>query len=150
MQLPPRSRDELPPSLAGLQGLWTHPTLQAASCARLEAARLADTKATGRRGLAWWPIGVWGVVRLGWEADWDRLEPVANSDTLVRQRLGRPLTPGGAGAKVFAPQTLRDPVARLADARRPKINALGAAARREVFAKKGGAPLAALELKTDR
>jgi len=149
IQLPTKSRDELPPILAGLQWIWTHPTLKAEIFALLEAAVLAGKQATGRRGMDLWHILVLGVVRLGLDADWDRLEHVANYDTLVRQMLGLPATPWGAGAKVFAHQTLRDNVALLDDQLLQKINALVAAAGREVFAKKGGAPVAALALKTD-
>ena len=96
-----------------------------------------------------WQILVLGVVRLGLDADWDRLEHMANYDSLVRQMLGVPATPWGEEAKVFGHQTLRDNVALLDDELLQQINARIAAAGREVFAKKGGAPLAALEVKVD-
>ena len=67
----------------------------------------------------------------------------------MRQMLGVPTTPWGAAAKVFARQTLRDNVALLDDALLQQINARVAAAGREVFAKKDGAPVAALEVKVD-
>ena len=44
--LPLDSRDELPPILAGLQWIWTHPTLKPAIMALLEARLLAGKKAT--------------------------------------------------------------------------------------------------------
>lgn len=56
---------------------------------------------------------------------------------------------GGAEAKVFGHQTLRDNVALLDDELLRQINARIAAAGREVFAKKGGAPVAALKVKVD-
>jgi hypothetical protein len=149
IRLPLRSRDELPPILAGLQWLWMYPTLRAEILALLEAAVLAGKQATGRTGMDLWQILVLGVVRLGLDADWDRLEHIANYDTLVRQMLGVPATPWGDTAKVFARQTLRDNVALLDDALLREINARITAAGREVFAKKGGAPLAALEVKAD-
>jgi transposase, IS5 family len=92
---------------------------------------------------------VLGVVRLGLDADWDRLEDQANHHMLIRQMLGVPATPWGADAKVFGHQTLRDNVALLDDQLLQQINARIAAAGREVFAKKDGAPLAALEVKVD-
>jgi transposase, IS5 family len=147
--LPLKSRDELPPILAGLQWIWTHPTLQAEIFALLEAKILAGKKATGRTGMDLWQILVLGVVRLGLDADWDRLEHIANYDTLVRQMLGAPATPWGQDAKVFARQTLRDNVALIDEELLKEINARVAAAGREVFAKKEGAPLAALEIKVD-
>jgi transposase, IS5 family len=147
--LPLKSRDELPPVLAGLQWLWMHPTLKAEVFALLEAKILAGKKATGRLGMDLWQILVLGIVRLGLDADWDRLEDMANHHLLVRQMLGVPATPWGEGAKVFGHQTLRDNVALLDDELLQQINARIAAAGREVFAKKGGAPLAALEVKVD-
>jgi IS5 family transposase len=149
IRLPLQSRDQLPPILAGPQWLWTHPTLKAEIFALLEAKILAGKKAAGRTGLDLWQILVLGVVRLGLAADWDRLEHVANYDTLVRQTLGPPATPWGAGAKVFARQPLRDNGARLDDQPRKQSNARIAAAGREAFAKKAGAPAAALAIKVD-
>jgi hypothetical protein len=149
IRLPLRSRDELPPILAGLQWIWTHPTLKAEIFELLQTKVLAGKKATGRTGMDLWQILVLGVVRLGLDADWDRLEDLANHHVLVRQMLGVPATPWGEDAKVFGHQTLRDNVALLDDQLLQQINAHIAAAGREVFAKKDGAPLAALEVKVD-
>ena len=107
IRLPLKSRDELPPILAGLQWVWRHPTLKAELFARLEAKILAGKKATGRPGMDLWQILVLGGVRLGLDADWDRLEHVANYDTLVRQMLGLPATPWDDESKQFGHQTLR-------------------------------------------
>jgi hypothetical protein len=149
IRLPLKSRDELPPILAGLQWIWMHPTLKAEIFALLEAKIIAGKQATGRTGMDLWQILVLGVVRLGLDADWDRMEHVANYDSLVRQMLGVPATPWGEDAKVFGHQTLRDNVALLDDELLQRINAAIAAAGREVFAKKAGAPGAALEVKVD-
>lgn len=149
IRLPLKSRDELPPILAGLQWIWMHPTLKAEIFGLLEGKILAGKKATGRTGMDLWQILVLGVVRLGLDADWDRLEHVANYDLLVRQMLGLPATPWADESKRFGHQTLRDNVALLDDELLQQINARIAAAGREVFAKKGGAPLAALEVKVD-
>jgi transposase, IS5 family len=149
IQLPARSRDELPPILAGLQWIWMHPTLKAEIFALLEKRVLAGKKATGRNGMDLWQILVLGVVRLGLDANWDRLEDLANHHTLIRQMLGVPALTWGGESKTFAHQTLRDNVALLDDELLKEINALVAAAGREVFAKKDGAPVAALEIKVD-
>ncbi len=149
IRLPLKSRDELPPILAGLQWIWMHPTLKAEILALLEAAVRADKKATGRTGMNLWQILVLGVVRLGLDADWDRMEHIANYDSLVRQMLEVPAAPWGEENKTFGHQTLRDNVALLDDELLQAINARIAAAGREVFAKKGGAPGAALEIKVD-
>jgi hypothetical protein len=149
IRLPLKSRDELPPILAGLQWVWMHPTLKAEILDLLEAAVLADKQATGRTGMTLWQILVLGVVRLGLDADWDRMEHIANYDALVRQMLQVPAAPWGEEDKQFGHQTLRDNVALLDDELLQAINARIAAAGREVFAKKAGAPLAALEIKAD-
>jgi transposase, IS5 family len=149
IRLPLTSRDEPPPILAGLQWLWMHPTLKAEILTLIEVKILAGKQATGRTGMDLWQILVLGVVRLGLDADWDRLEDMANHPTLIRQRLGVPAPPWGEHAKVFGHQTLRDNVALLDDELLRQINARIAAAGREGFAKKDGAPVAALEVKVD-
>jgi hypothetical protein len=149
IRLPLKSRDELPAILAGLQWIWMHPTLKAEIFALLEVQILAGKQATGRTGMDLWQILVLGVVRLGLDADWDRMEDMANHHLLVRQMLGVPATPWGEDSRVFGHQTLRDNVALLDDELLQEINARIAAAGREVFAKKAGAPVAALEVKVD-
>jgi hypothetical protein len=96
-----------------------------------------------------WQILVLGVVRLGLDADWDRLEDLANHHQLIRQMLGLPAVPWGQEARVFARQTLRDNVALVDAELLQEINALVAGAGRKVFSKKVGAPAAALEIKVD-
>jgi IS5 family transposase len=146
--LPIHSRDELPPILAGLQWIWCHPALREEIFQLLEGAILAGKKATGRPGMELWQILVLGVVRLGLDADWDRMEHLANYDLLLRQMLGVPTDPWGTSAAFFQHQTLRDNVALLNEAVLREINARVAAAGREVFHKKGG-PSEALALKVD-
>jgi hypothetical protein len=77
------------------------------------------------------------------------MEDMANHHLLVRQMLGVPAAPWGEDAKVFGHQTPRDNVALLDDELLQAIHARIAAAGREGFAKKAGAPLAALEVKVD-
>jgi IS5 family transposase len=146
---PLQSPAELPPILAGLQWVWMQPTLKAEPLALLEAKILAGKQATGRTGMDLWQILVLGVVRLGLDADWDRMEHIANYDLLVRQMLGLPAAPWGEEDKRFGYQTLRDNVALLDEELRQQINAAIAAAGRKVFAKKSGAPLVALKVKVD-
>jgi IS5 family transposase len=149
IRLPLKSRDELPPILAGLQWIWMHPTLKAEIFALLAAKILAGKKVTGRTGMDLWQILVLGVVRLGLDADWDRMEDMANHHALIRQMLGVPVVSWGEADKRFGHQTLRDNVALLDDELLQQLNARIAAAGREGFAKKAGAPLAALEVKVD-
>lgn len=148
--LPLKSRDELPPILRGLQWIWMHPTLKEQILALLERHVLADKKATGRTGMDLWQILVLGVVRLGLDADYDRLEYLTNYDTLLRQMLQVPPTNWGSGeSKEFNHQTLRDNVALLGEALLKEINALVAASGRDVFKKKENTPAEALAIKAD-
>jgi len=147
--LPLRSRDELPPILAGLQWVFTHPELNEQVFALLEKKILGDKKATGRTGMDLWQILVLGVVRLGLDANYDRLEHMANYDTLLRQMLGVAQSPWGAEAKIFNHQTLRDNVALVDEALLQEINALVAAQGRTVFKKKESVLSEPLVLKTD-
>jgi hypothetical protein len=147
--IPLKSRDELPPILAGLQWIWMNPSLKAEILQLVEQVVLAGKRATGRPGMDMWQILVLGVVRLGLGTDYDRLEHIANYDTLVRQILGVSQTPWGETAVEFNHQTLRDNVALIDEALLAAINAKVAAAGRQVFAKKEGAPAEPLALKVD-
>src|ERR1035441_876083 len=147
--LPVHSRDQLPAIRAGLQWIWFHPILRAQIFQLLERIVLAGKKDTGRPGMALWQILVLGVVRLGLEADWDRMEHLANYDALLRQMLGVQADPWGASAQTFQHQTLRDNVALLDEGVLHEINALVAVAGREVFKTKENAPAPALVIKVD-
>ena len=147
--LPLKSRDELPPILAALQWIWMHPTLKAQILALLEVKVLGDKKATGRTGMDLWQILVLGVVRLGLDADWDRMEHLANYDLLLRQMLGICPDPWGTDARRFVHQTLRDNAALLDEALLKQINVLVAAAGRQVFVSKPSAQPALLQIKVD-
>jgi transposase, IS5 family len=147
--LPLNSRDQLPPILASFQWIWTHPTLKTAMLALLEARLLAGKKATGRTGMDLWQILVLGVVRLGLDADWDRMEHLANYDLLLRQMLGICPDPWGTHARRFGHQTLRDNVALVDAALLKEINILIASEGRQVFVSKPTAQPAALQIKAD-
>ena len=135
IRLPLKSRDELPPILAGLQWVWMHPTLKAELFALLEGKILAGKKAAGRTGMDLWQILVLGVVRLGLDADRDRMEDMDDHHTLVRQMPGLPAAPRADESEQSGHQTLRDNVALLDDPLLQQIDARIAAAGREVSAK---------------
>ncbi len=86
--LPIRSRDELPPVLAGLQWVFQTPELNGQVFDLLEKKVVAGKKATGPTPVGPWHILVLGVVRLALDCDYDRLEYLANYDGLLRQILG--------------------------------------------------------------
>lgn len=144
--IPLKSRDELPPILAGLQWIFQTPELNAQVFALLESKVSAGKKATGRPGLSLWQILVLGVVRLGLDCDYDRLEDMANHHTLLRQMLGVPPVPA-PDEKPFHHKTLSENVCHLDEDVLAQINGLIAQAGRGVFKKKGGAE--PIQAKTD-
>src|SRR5882672_5709953 len=137
VQIPLKSRDELPPILAGLQWIFQTPEINEQVFALLESKVVAGKKATGRPGLDLWQILVLGVVRLGLDCDYDRLEDLANHHTLLRQILGESAVPA-ANEKPFHYKTLSENVRHLDEQLLVQINAIIAQAGRNVFKKKEG------------
>ena len=72
--IPLRSRDELPPVLAGLQWIFVTPEVNGRIFELLEKKVVGWKKTTGRPGLDLWHILVLGIVRLALDCDYDRLE----------------------------------------------------------------------------
>src|ERR1035437_5557885 len=133
--LPVRSRDELPPVLAGLQWIFQTPELNGQVFELLEGKVVGVKKATGRPGLDLWHILVLGVVRLALDCDYDRLEYLANYDSLLRQILG--LSPvQSAEEKPFHYKTLSENMGHVDEGLLQQINAIVAQAGRAVFKKK--------------
>ena len=133
--LPLKSRDELPPILAGLQWIFQTPEVNSRIFSLLEGKVTAGKKATGRPGLDLWQILVLGVVRLGLDCDYDRLEHLANYDSLLRQILG--LSPvQSPEEKPFHYKTLGENICHVDEQLLQEINAIVAQAGRGVFKKK--------------
>jgi len=91
----PKSRDDIPQLLRGLQYLYTEPTLRERVFSILEevmperaGAKGKASSQTGRPGMAQWKILVLGVLRLGLDADYDRIQELANQHKTIRQMLG--------------------------------------------------------------
>ena len=91
----PKSRDDIPKILRGLQGIYTNEELRKRVFAILEEVRPDRKKGegkadpnTGRPGTEQWAILVLGVVRLGLNADYDRLHELVNHHDTLRQMLG--------------------------------------------------------------
>ena len=95
IQLDPKSRDDIPHLLRGLQYIYVTPGLREAVFEilqevlpdRVGQAGKASTE-LGRPGMEQWKILVLGVVRLGLNADYDRLQELANQHRTLRQMLG--------------------------------------------------------------
>ncbi|QFY90331.1 ISNCY family transposase [Magnetovirga frankeli] len=92
--LDPKSRDDIPQLLRGLQYIYTTPQLRDEVFAILSQVVPRDDKGkpvssdTGRPGLDQWSILVLGVLRLAINADYDRVHELANQHKTVRLFLG--------------------------------------------------------------
>lgn len=135
--IPLKSRDELPPILAGLQWIFQTPEVNEAIFELLEEHLTKGKKATGRPGMDLWRILVLGVVRLGLDCNYDRLEDMANHHTLIRQIMG--LSPmREPGEKPFHQKTLSQNVCHVDEELLSQINAVIVKAGRTLFKKKDG------------
>ena len=91
----PKSRDDIPHILRGLQYIYTNAALrervftilQEVMPKRVGAEGKASPK-TGRPGMEQWKILVLGVLRLGLNADYDRIQELANEHKTIRHMLG--------------------------------------------------------------
>ena len=85
----PKSRDDIPAVLKGLQHIWSDEELRARLFALLDAHVLPETdREVGRPGMALWRILVLGVLKQGLGCDFDRLHNLANHHETVRAFLG--------------------------------------------------------------
>ena len=97
IKLDPKSRDDIPQLLAGLQYIYTHADVRQSVFKILEEvvpARAGSAK-TGKAstdkgcpGMEQWRILVLGTLRLCLNADYDRIHELANQHSTVRQMLG--------------------------------------------------------------
>jgi hypothetical protein len=102
----PKSRDDIPKILRGLQYLYTQLPIRTAIFNLLEE-RLAPpevSKKNGRPGMTLWAILVLGVIRLDLNIDYDRLHDLANKHIDIRAMLGH----GMFNETYYHHQTLTD------------------------------------------
>ena len=88
VQIPTKSRDELPPVLRALQHIFVTPELNETIFKLLEEKICKGKKKTGRKGMDLWHIFVLAVVRQTLDTNWDRLHWIANGDTYIRGIMG--------------------------------------------------------------
>jgi IS5 family transposase len=112
IRLDAQSRDDIPQFLRGLQYIYVTAPLREAVFAILAEvlAPSADgagtvSPDTGRPGMGQWKILVLGTLRLGLNADYDRVCELANQHATIRQMLGHS---GWAEARDYSLQTLKD------------------------------------------
>lgn len=108
IRLDPRSRDDIPQLLRGLQYLYTDKTLRAEIFEILaQLTPKTVSSELGRPGMALWKIFVMGSLRLNLNCDFDRLQELVNNHKTIRQMLGHGLTDDELTYRL---QTLKDNV----------------------------------------
>jgi hypothetical protein len=108
IRLDPRSRDDIPQLLRGLQYLYTDKKLRSEIFEIL--AKLTPETVNpemGRPGMALWKIFVMGSLRLNLNCDYDRLQELVNNHKTIRQMLGHGFTDDDL---TYHLQTLKDNV----------------------------------------
>lgn len=142
--IPLKSRDELPPILAGLQWIFLTPEVNEAVFQVLEQKVQGTKQQTGRPGMDLWHILVLGVCRLGLDCDYDRLEDFANHHVLIREILGIPTIKDGG--RSFHQKTLSQNVCMVDEELLAQVNTIAVSHGRREFKKKDDEKIAA---KTD-
>lgn len=104
----PRSRDEIPQLLRGLQYIFCTPELREKVFALLEQIIPEKVdKHNGRPGMDLWKILVLGTLRLNCNWDYDTLQEMANHHDTLRKMLGHV---GWEDETHYPLQTLKDNV----------------------------------------
>ena len=110
--LDPKSRDDIPQILRGLQHIYMEPMLRERIFTILREVVPLRAKGEGRAnvgmgrpGMEQWRILVLGVLRLGLNADYDRVQELANEHKTLRKMLGHG---DWADTTQYKLQTLKD------------------------------------------
>lgn len=121
----PKSRDDIPKILRGLQFVYTNIALRTSIFELLEAKISPKvSKTNGRPGMTLWNILVCGVIRLDLNCDYDRLHELVNHHNTLREILGH----GAFDDVTYHYQTLKDNVSLLTPELLDQINQLVVAA----------------------
>jgi len=134
--LDPKSRDDIPQILRGLQHLYTDPSARTKLFQLLEAEMAPNIdKNNGRPGMTLWSIFVCGVIRLDLNIDYDRLHNLVNRHIDIREMLGHGLFDRAS----YHYQTLKDNVRLFTPELLDKINQIVVSAGHALVNKKGDA-----------
>ena len=130
----PKSRDDIPQILRGLQYIWSKTEVRDQVLSVIEEHLSKDVSfETGRPGMDLWMLLVLGCLRVGLNCDYDRLHELANEHKTVRAMLGH----GGWGDEFeYQLQTLKDNVALLTPEMLDQINTLVVKAGHNLLKKK--------------
>ena len=89
VRLNPKSRDDIPQVLRGLQWIYINEPVRNEIFSLLEKELQPETDSeTGRPGMSYWEILVMGVLRLTLNWNYDALHEQVNEHNTIRQMLG--------------------------------------------------------------
>lgn len=135
IQINPKSRDDIPAILIGLQHLYTDEGLRGCLFDLLEREVLPDVDLdNGRPGMHLWAILVMAVLKQGLNCDFDRLEGLVNHYDVIRQMLGH----GVYSDTRYTVQQIKDNVSLLTPSVLSKVGALVVESGHRVSKKKPG------------
>ncbi len=131
----PKSRDDVPAVLRGLQHLYCDPVTRKKIFEILEENLCPDVShRRGRPGMSLWRIFVLGVLQKAIDCDFDRLVDYANNHEKVRQMLGH----ADFGEKQYYQlQTVMDNVSLLTEETLEDINRVVVASGHRLVKKRG-------------
>ena len=126
VQIPLKSRDELPPVLLALQTIYVNAEHHKKMFCIVEPIIKRGKEQTGREGMTIWEVIVLSVIRLTLNTNYDRLQWIANYDKCVRQLMGIEANDYGFSAepKQYSLTALKENIGLLKIESIEKINAL--------------------------
>lgn len=127
----PKSRDDIPRLLRGLQHIWVNLELRSQVFQALEAMNPANRN-NGRPGMHLWKILVFGTLRLVTNCDYDRLQELANEHGTLRKMLGH----GPYCIHSYHIQTLQDNISLFTPEILDKVNQIVVNAGHQLVKKK--------------
>ena len=139
IRINPKSRDDIPAVLKGLQHIWCDKALREQVYALLDEHILpAADRTVGRPGMDLWQILVLGVLKQGLSCDFDRLHELTNHHDTIRAFLGH----SDFGDKThYEYQTVVDNVSLLTPELLSAVGRLVVESGHKVAKKKPGEPL---------
>ena len=136
IHIDPRSRDDIPAVLKGLQYIYITKDVREKVFATLEQTlNPSVSRDTGSPGMELWQIFVLATLKLGLNCDFDRLQELANEHSTLRKMLGHS---DWEDTTVYKLQTIIDNVSKLSPSVLANINQVVVEAGHGVAKKKSG------------
>ena len=135
----PKSRDDIPQILRGLQHVYKDKVAKEAIFKLLEQEiSPKKDKNNGRPGMTLWSIFILGILRVNLNIDYDKLHELVNNHLTIRKMLGHP---SFADRYYYHPQTLKDNVRLITPELLDKVNQIVVTAGYRLIKKKSEEPL---------